>query len=444
MRRAIRKHMGDFAAIMALVAIAFGVSAYVLFHQLTRPYFPVIEASPYELKAEFTTAQAVTPGQGQSVRVAGVQVGKITGVDLDQGRAVVTMQLDHKYNNLVHQGASALLRPKTGLNDMFIELNPGPKSAPKMKEDSTIQVDNTAPDVKPDEFLASLDADSRAYLQLLVNGAGKGFEGRGDDFRAALSRLEPLNQDLERINGAVAERRDNLAHLIHNYGQLTTELGNRDQDLRTWVTQSNATLSAYAQNDRNLSQAITKLPPTLDDTQVALSKLNTLAQTMGPTFEALRPPFRKLDDANQQVIPFAKEGEPILRTQIRPFVQQARPYVSSLQPTATQLAAATPDLTQSFGELNRFFNLLSYNPGGKQPPSRANDQGYLFWLAWAAQDTTSVFSTSDHSGPFRRVVLAMDCTGVQDMAKQTPGADVASGLNTLLDRPGSPCPRNTH
>jgi len=63
-RRAIRKHLRDFAAIVALAAVAAGVGGYVLAHQRLR--FPW-EGAPFRIKAEFATAQAVTPGQGQTV-----------------------------------------------------------------------------------------------------------------------------------------------------------------------------------------------------------------------------------------------------------------------------------------------------------------------------------------------------------------------------------------
>ena len=59
------------------------------------------------------------------MRVSGVRVGDITKVDLKDGHAVVTMALDPQYKDLVHTDAKALLRPKTGLKDMFVELQPG-------------------------------------------------------------------------------------------------------------------------------------------------------------------------------------------------------------------------------------------------------------------------------------------------------------------------------
>ena len=60
------------SAFDALIAAAVG--GYVLAHEnLHLPgWVPVLGHEYYELKAEFQTAQAVTPGQGQTVRVSGV------------------------------------------------------------------------------------------------------------------------------------------------------------------------------------------------------------------------------------------------------------------------------------------------------------------------------------------------------------------------------------
>ncbi len=84
-KRAITAHRRDFVAIVALVAIALAVAAYILFHQ---PAF-TFGQSYYSVRAEFANSAAVTPGQGQAVTIAGVQVGQVGGVSLDNGQAVV-------------------------------------------------------------------------------------------------------------------------------------------------------------------------------------------------------------------------------------------------------------------------------------------------------------------------------------------------------------------
>jgi phospholipid/cholesterol/gamma-HCH transport system substrate-binding protein len=62
---AIRKNLKNFIAVLGLMVIAAGVGGYILSNQRLR--FPW-EGQVFKLKAEFSTAQAVTPGQGQTVR----------------------------------------------------------------------------------------------------------------------------------------------------------------------------------------------------------------------------------------------------------------------------------------------------------------------------------------------------------------------------------------
>ena len=52
---------------------------------------------PKKIDAVLSNAQAVQPGQGQSVRVAGVTIGAIGPVKLEDGRAVVTLEIEPKY-----------------------------------------------------------------------------------------------------------------------------------------------------------------------------------------------------------------------------------------------------------------------------------------------------------------------------------------------------------
>src|SRR5262249_29557177 len=116
MRKAIRDHLRDFLAILGLLTV--GLLATYIIVQNQRLRIPLLEEKPFELKADMSTAQAVTPGQGQTVRVAGVRVGDIDAVDYENGHAVVTMAIDRKFLP-VYRNATVLLRPKTGLKDMF-------------------------------------------------------------------------------------------------------------------------------------------------------------------------------------------------------------------------------------------------------------------------------------------------------------------------------------
>ncbi len=126
MATAIRKHARDFIAVAVLLVVALFVTGYIFEKQRLR--IPILEEKPFELKAEFTTAQAVVPGQGQSIRVAGVKIGDVADVDVENGKGVVTFDIDRQYLP-IYKNATILMRPTTALKDMFFELDPGSKSA---------------------------------------------------------------------------------------------------------------------------------------------------------------------------------------------------------------------------------------------------------------------------------------------------------------------------
>ena len=427
MMTAIRKRAGDFAAIMVLFIIAVGVGGYILAHQRVR--FPFIQEKPFQLNAAFSTAQAVTPGQGQTVRMAGVRLGDISKVKLDNGRAIVTMDLDPEYDDLVHTDATALLRPKTGLKDMFVELDPGSNSAPLAKENWTLPVQNSLPDINPDEVFSALDADTRDYLKLLVNGAGKGLDKRGTDLQEVFARFEPTYRDIAKVTSQVQTRRANLRRLINSLQRLNTELASRDDDLAQLVSASAAVFRAFASENTNISRAVRDFPGALRQTTGTLGKVQTYAEILGPTADKLRPAVRALNRANHAVQPFAKEATPILRKQVRPFVRAARPLVRDLKTPGKQLADATPDLTRSFTVLNHLFDLFAYNPGGREGPDKAGrEEGYLFWIAWVTHQTVNVFSTGDAHGSYRPVFVGGPCGVLSGLLARDP-TGIYSNLN---------------
>ena len=320
----MRRRVKEVLAVLGLVAVAVGASISILDEQRMR--FPWEEA-PLRLKAEFSTAQAVVAGQGQTVQVSGVRIGDVGEVELVDGRAVVELVIDPEYEGLVRTDARALLRPKTGLKDMFIDLEPGSGGAGPAREGFTIPVSATAPDVNPDEIFAELDADTRDYLKLLISDAGRGLDGRSLDLREVFRRFEPTHRDLARVNGAVAERRNNLRHLITSLNRLNTELASRGDDLAGLVDSSASVMRQFAAEETNVSAAVAELPSTLAQTTDTMGRLERYGRLLGPTAEKLRPAARALDPANEAVRPLAIEAAPLLREDIRPFVREARPVV---------------------------------------------------------------------------------------------------------------------
>ncbi len=424
MRRAIKTHAGDFAAIVVLLVLSIVVAGYVLNHERFR--FPFIESSPFVINAEFQTAQAVTPGQGQTVTISGVQIGEIGSVSLKDGVAVVSLDIDDKYKDLIHTDATALLRPRTGLQDMFVELDPGSTGAPRANAGFTIPVSNTQPDINVDEILSSLDADTREYLDLLVNGAGQGLEGRGGDQLAqVLERFEPTHQDLARVNLAVAARGANLRRLVNSLQRLNTALAAKQGQIIQLVDSSERVFSAFASEDHNVTRAVADLPATLSQTTATLAKVQAFANRLGPTARNLLPAATALPAANAALAALAKPSTPIVQNQIRPFVIAARPVVRNLKPASVNLADATPNLSSTFTTLGHLLNMLGYYPSGVQ-------HGYLWWLAWLDHNARTLFSVQDANGVFRPLFLQLSCASYAQIVNSIPGAEALLNVTSIL------------
>jgi phospholipid/cholesterol/gamma-HCH transport system substrate-binding protein len=419
MRRRILAQSNELAAVIGLAVLASFAAVYILHHERLR--IPLVDPAPFTLKAEFSTAQAVVPGQGQTIRVAGVRVGDIGPTELRDGRAIVRMDLDPQYDHLVHTDATAFLRPKTGLKDMFVELNPGTKAAPVATENFTVPVASTLPDVNTDEILAGLDQDTRDYFLLMVNGAGRGLQRRGPDLRDVLSRFEPTFRDTALVQGELAKRRRALSRLVRSLNLVNTALAGRDGDLARLIKVASPVLETLAAERAGLTESIRELPGTLASTRTSLARVESLATVLRPAADNLRPVARALDRANASVAPFALEAAPILSTKIRPFVRDARPLVRSLLPAGIDLVKSDPPLTQSFTVLNTLFNLLAHNPRGREGPGVAGrDEGFMFFLAWVAHQSASLWSNVDAHGPLRSLTFGGTCQSLREMASTAP------------------------
>jgi phospholipid/cholesterol/gamma-HCH transport system substrate-binding protein len=431
-KRAIKTHASDFVAIVVLLVLSVVVAGYILNHERLR--FPFIQSTPFTINAEMPTGQAFTPGQGQTVVVSGVKVGDVGSITLKNGVAIIQLSIDQKFKHLIHTDATAIARPRTGLQDMFVEINPGTSAAPIAKAGYTIPVSNSMPEVNVDEILSSLDSDTREYLDLLVNGAGQGLKGKGgNELAQVLERFEPTHQDLARLNSVVAQRGSNLRQLINSLARLNTALADKQQQIVQLVNSSSSVFRAWASENQNVSRAVADLPGTLSQTTATLANVQAFAAQLGPAATNLLPAANAIPAANAAVSALAQPSAPIVRTEIRPFVIASRPLVRNLRPAAVNLAKATPNLSKVFAVLNHFVNLVGFSPGGGQ-------HGYLWWLAWLNHNARTLFSVQDANGDFRPLFLQASCATLAQVANNIPGSESLLNVTSILTN-ANLCPK---
>ena len=437
MRHAIRTHMRDFVAVAMLVLLAVATVGYILEHQ---PAFS-FGRSYYQVRAVFADAAAVTAGQGQSVTIAGVEVGLIGGVQLEHGQAVVTMDIFRRYAP-IYRNATVLLRPRTPLKDMYLALDPGTASAGKLPDGGTLGIASTQPDIDVGQILGSLDADTRTYLLLLLAGGAQAFGGKGATAsRPSVTTSAALAADFKRfaqldhsaLNFAklLSERSGNLRRAIHNLNLVTSSLGGVDTQLASLVKQSNTSFQAIASQDQQLTQGIALLPGALQQTSSTLGKVQRFASVSGPALKQLEPFARDLGPALKALRPLAKQTTPVIERQLEPFATNPgiRRLAQTLAPAAASLAKAAPALSSSFSVLNKLVNTLAYQRPGGEP-------GYLYWGAWLAHNLDSLTTLQDAAGPIIQGQFLASCPSLNllEVALQ-PGTPSLTPILDMLNAP---------
>ena len=124
----------------------------------------------FEVEATFenaATLRATAP-----VRIAGVNVGEVTDVELVGDAAQVTFTVNDA-GLPIHEDATIEIRPRLFLEgNFFLELTPGSPSAPELEDGGSIPITQTATAVQLDQVLSALEGDIRLNLRRLLEGYG--------------------------------------------------------------------------------------------------------------------------------------------------------------------------------------------------------------------------------------------------------------------------------
>jgi phospholipid/cholesterol/gamma-HCH transport system substrate-binding protein len=398
----IRRYGRSFLILIGLMVVGSSAGIYILLQQrLPNPF-----QSYYQVDGAFPTAAAVVPGLGEPVNVAGVRVGQITGTSLKDGQGVIHMSIDPAKIKQLYRNAHADLVPNTPLKDMQVNITPGTAAAGVLPNRGTIPVAQTTSPTDADELLGALDTDTRTWFTSLITDLDRGTSGRGADVRALLNNLGPTSAQIRELGDLLAGRRHELAQVVHNLGVLTKAASQKDVQIQAVVRAGAATVHALASQDVALRDAIVRLPGTLATTRTTLTDVTGLANALGPTATALLPTARKLPSTLQDTQTLFQGAALLPLKEIPPFVRAVVPLAGQLPPLTRALGAVIPSLVASFKVLAYTTNEIAYNPGGK-------NQGFLYWLAWAAHNFDSVMSTGDAHGAVVRSLALTTCAGLR-------------------------------
>ncbi|HUB36709.1 MAG TPA: MlaD family protein, partial [Solirubrobacteraceae bacterium] len=214
----------------------------------------------FRLSGVFTSA--VNIHSKSPVRIAGVDVGKVTSIEREGRLAVVHMELESK-GLPIHSDTTLKIRPRIFLEgNWFVELQPGSPSAPTLSSGSTIPVTQTADPVQLDQVLSALNSDTRKNLQDFLQGYGDGLTREPDAAENAeqdpdvygLNAAQALNKTYHiapealRAGAIVGQattgtETHDISELIAAIGKTTAALNVYEQSLSEWVPNFNIFLA---------------------------------------------------------------------------------------------------------------------------------------------------------------------------------------------------------
>jgi phospholipid/cholesterol/gamma-HCH transport system substrate-binding protein len=403
----LQRQVSSLVALIGLSLIGLAAGVYIVGNQnATFPnWVPFIGDDVYSIHAEMQTAQGVIPGQGQLVEVAGVIVGRVQTVHLRNGRAVLDIAMERGQAK-VFRDASILMRPRTLLKDMILQLTPGTPKSGVLREGDTVPVSNTLPDVNLDEVLASLDTDTRDALVSLVTGAGEGLRGQGDTLGAVFKRFNPTMREIRLINGELVKRRAAIRRVVTNFSRISTALGNHRRDLTRFVASSNQVFGALADEQAGVRGSLRALPPTLAQVESTTRALTPVARDLGSASRALLPGARSLGGGARELDAMFRATRPVLASQIRPLARGAVGPLRDLRSAVRGMSGTSTNASGGTHALNAIFNDLAHDPPGARAAS------YLFWAAWSAHQVNSVVGAQDALGPFAHTMTVMTCSSL--------------------------------
>ena len=358
------KQTPSWKGLTAIIVFAFGCFAILMWLWISFGGPSPLKPSSYRVKAHFPESSLLV--DNADVRISGLTIGSVAKKELSKtGGQVVEMDIDRDYAP-VPADTRAILRAKSILGQIYIELTPGSEGAPKVEDGGTLRRTQVEDTIYIDEILSTFDEETRQNFRGWLDQISKAIkDGRGRDLNEALGKLDTWvasgadvleilddqNPALERLirNGsitlaAINERRGQFRELIGNANDVFDALASRNDKLAetisilpTFLDESKATverLEGFARNTRPLVRDLTpvayKLQPTIRD-------VGRLAPDLESMFRKLPTLIQESDNTLPEAVKFLNGAGPLLES-LHSYLQQLNPVLSFLNYEQEQVA----------------------------------------------------------------------------------------------------------
>ncbi len=297
----------------AFVAVCLFFTGYLAFTIGNLDVRDPLGRNTYELTATFDDVTGLLVND--NVKVAGVVVGKVTGVSTEDGRAVVEMAIDDDHAGIPKAGTSAGIRWRNLIGQRYVYLYPGDPGGAALEDGDAIE--ETVSVIDLGELFERLGpivtAIEPAQVNNLLETLTQAFDGREDQVGAALDDLAVLARGL-------ASRDEAIQRLVTNLDTVAATLNRRDAQIEVML-QNLVTLSeSFGDNTATLDAALTELGQfgtdlsgVLDNNSEELDRLlSNLALVTGTAVDKLPEidaALAGLTEASQAIFRAGNRGE---------------------------------------------------------------------------------------------------------------------------------------
>jgi phospholipid/cholesterol/gamma-HCH transport system substrate-binding protein len=181
-------------------------------------------------KAVFADATGLN--KGDDIRVAGVKVGTVKGVEIsDRTRALITFSVDDSTS--VTEATHATIKYRNLVGQRYIALTQEVGSATKLADNATIPISRTQPaldlTVLFNGFKPLFQALSPSDINQLSYEIVQVFQGEG-------GTLESLLQHTASVTSTLADRDQVISDLVDNLSEVLDHVADRDKQLNALIT----------------------------------------------------------------------------------------------------------------------------------------------------------------------------------------------------------------
>lgn len=355
----------------------------------------------YRLNAAFNSAVNIAPKS--PVRIAGVNIGKVSAVRRVGSTGLVTMEIENK-GLPIHSDATLKLRPRIFLEgNLFVELEPGSPAAPTLPSGATIPVTQTSDPVQLDQVLDTLNSDTRANLQTFLAEYGAALtakptatedaeqapEVRGLNAAQAFNKAYQIGPESLRegaiVNQALlGEEPHDLSKLFANIEKVTAQLDVHEQQLGELFGNFSTFLGSFAAQSASVRTAVAELPATLRHATSGFNELAASAPTLRTFSLDLIPAIEALPATITASYPWIKQLQATLGPKELGGVATA---LQSAAPAFASLVTAQPEFFHQIGLFNKCLTKVFFPAGNtvlQDGPNTSGAEDYKeFWYAMA-------------------------------------------------------------